>query len=104
MKVERYPISFVIKTTLEIDEIRSRLEDGAKEQYGVREIVQRYMTAIEDIFNIPELIGIFNVLADQGRITEVLDEIIRWSKVEFNIEDDLDSSESVADEDEDTDD
>lgn len=103
-KVERYPISFVIKTTLEIDEIRSRLEDGAKEQYGVREIVQRYMTAIEDIFNIPKLIGIFNVLADQDRVSEVLDEIIRWSKVEFNIEDDLDSSESVADEDEDTDD
>ena len=103
-KIERYPISFVIKTTLEIDEIRSRLKDGAKEQYGVREIVQRYMTAIEDIFNIPKLIDIFNVLADQGRVPEVLDEIIRWSKVEFNIEDDLDSSESVADEDEDTDD
>ena len=103
-KVERYPISFVIKTTLEVDEIRSRLEDGAKEQYGVREIVQRYMTAIEDIFNIPKLIGIFNILANQGRVSEVLDEIIRWSKVEFNIEDDLDSSESVADEDEDTDD
>jgi len=62
------------------------------------------MTAIEDIFNIPKLIGIFNVLVDQGRVSEVLDEIIRWSKVEFNIEDDLDSSESVADEDEDTDD
>lgn len=66
--------------------------------------MQRYMTAIEDIFNIPKLIGIFNVLVDQGRVSEVLDEIIRWSKVEFNIEDDLDSSESVADEDEDTDD
>ena len=103
-KVERYPISFVIKTALDIDEIRSRLEDGAKEQYGVREIVQRYMTAIEDIFNIPKLIGIFDVLADQGRVSEVLDEIIRWSKVEFNIEDGLDSAESVADEDEDTDD
>ena len=103
-KVERYPISFVIKTTLDIAEIRSRLEDGAKEQYGVHEIVQRYMTAIEDIFNIPKLIGIFNVLADQGRVSEVLDEIIRWSKVEFNIEDGLDSAESVADEDEDTDD
>ena len=103
-KIERYPISFVIKTTLEIDEIRLRLEDGAKEQYGVHEIVQRYMAAIEDIFNTPRLIAILDSLARQGRVTEVLDEIIRWSKVEFNIEDDLDSSESVADEDEDTDD
>ena len=102
-KIERYPISFVIKTTLEIDEIRSRLEDGAKEQYGVRDIVRRYMAAIEDIFNIPRLIAILDSLAGQGRVIEVLDEIIRWSKVEFNIEDDLDSFESVADEDEDTD-
>ena len=98
------PISFVIKTTLEIDEIRLRLEDGAKEQYGVHEIVRRYMAAIEDIFNTPQLVAILDSLARQGRVTEVLDEIIRWSKVEFNIEDDLDSSESVADEDEDTDD
>ncbi len=103
-KIERYPISFVIKTTLEIDEIRSRLEDGAKEQYGVRDIVRRYMAAIEDIFNIPRLIAILDSLAGQGRVIEVLDEIIRWSKVEFNIEADLDSFESVADEDEDTDD
>ena len=103
-KVERYPISFVIKTTLDIDEIRSRLEDGAKEQYGVREVVRRYMTAIEDIFNIPKVVEIFNILANQGRVSEVLDEIIRWSKVEFNIEDGLDSAESVADEDEDADD
>ena len=103
-KIERYPISFVIKTTLELDEIRSRLEDGAKEQYGVREIVLRYMAAIEEVFNSPRLIAILDGLVRQGRATEVLDEIIRWSKVEFNIEDDLDSSESVADEDEDTND
>ncbi len=103
-KIERYPISFVIKTTLGIDEIRSRLEDGAKEQYGVRSIVRRYMDAIEEVFNSPRLIAILDCLVHQGRITEVLDEIIRWSKVEFNIEDALDSSESVADEDEDADD
>lgn len=70
----------LFKTTLEIDEIRLRLEDGAKEQYGVREIVRRYMAAIEEIFNIPKVVGIFNILADQGRVFEVLDEIIRWSK------------------------
>ncbi len=102
-KVERYPISFVVKTTLGIDEIRKRLEDGAKEQYGVRDVVRRYMDAIEDIFNIPQLIRIFNTLARQNRAPQVLDEIVRWSKVEFNIEDPLDTSESVADEDEDAD-
>ncbi len=84
-KIERYPISFVIKTTLEIDEIRSRLEDGAKEQYGVQAIIRRYMAAIEEIFNIPRLLAILDNLARQRRIAEVLDEIIRWSNVEFDI-------------------
>lgn len=102
-KIERYPISFVIKTTLGIDEIRSRLENGAKEQYGVRNIVRRYMAAIEDIFNIPRLIAISDSLARQGRIVEVLDEIIRWSNVEFDIESVRGSSINVVDEDEDAD-
>ena len=66
--------------------------------------MRRYMAAIEEIFNTPRLIAILASLAHQGRVTEVLDEIIRWSKVEFNIEDDLDPAESVADEDEDADD
>ena len=103
-KVERYPISFVVKTMCGIDEIRSHLENGAKEQYGVREVVRRYMDAIEDIINIPQLIAMFDTLARQDRVPEVLDEIVRWSKVEFNIEDALDSSESVVDDDEDADD
>lgn len=102
-KIERYPISFVIKTTLGIDEIRSRLENGAKEQYGVRNIVRRYMAAIEDIFNIPQLIAISDNLARQGRIVEVLDEIIRWSNVEFDVESVQGSSINVVDEDEDAD-
>ena len=99
-KVERYPISFVVKTTLETNEIRSHLENGAREQYGVREAVQRYMDAIEDVFNIPRLVNIFDALADEARIPEVLDEIVRWSRVEFNIEDAPNSSESVVDDDE----
>ena len=102
-KIERYPISFVIKTALGIDEIRSHLEEGAKEQYGVRDIVRRYMAAIEDIFNIPRLIAILDSLARQGCITEVLDEIIRWSNVEFDVENVRGSSRNVVDEDEDAD-
>ena len=103
-KVERYPISFVVKTTDGTDEIRLHLENGAKEQYGVREVVRRYMDAVEDIINIPRLIDILDNLTSQNRVADVLDEIVRWSKVEFNLDDSLDSSESVVDEDDDADD
>ena len=102
-KVERYPISFVVKTNQSIDEVHSRLEEGAREQYGIREVVRRYMNAIEEIFNIPKLVDIFNDLVYQDRVPEILDEIIQWSKLEFNIENVSVSFESVADEDEDTD-
>ena len=61
------------------------------------------MAAIEDIFNIPQLIAISDSLARQGRIVEVLDEIIRWSNVEFDVESVRGSSINVVDEDEDAD-
>ena len=102
-KVEKYPVSFVVKANVSVDEVRSRLEEGARDQYAIREVVRRYMGAIEDIYNIPELIDIFDALATQNRVPEVLDEIVRWSKVEFNLEDAIDSPDSVADEDEETD-
>ena len=100
-KIERYPISFVVKTNLTSDEIRALLEQGAVEQYGIRQVVRRYMDAVEEIFNIPRLLEIFDTLAENGRVQEVLSEVIRWSKVEFNIEESVGSVDSIVDEDED---
>ena len=100
-KIERYPISFVVKTNLTSDEIRALLEEGAVEQYGIRQVVRRYMDAVEEIFNIPRLLEIFNTLAENGCVQEVLSEVVRWSKVEFNIEEPVGSVDSIVDEDED---
>ena len=100
-KVERYPISFVVKSELATDEIKKHLEQGAKEQYGILDIVKRYMDAVEEIINIPILRSHFDNLAQQGRVAEVLEEIVQWSKLEFNIEGSPPSLDSVADDDED---
>ena len=102
-KIEKFPISFVIKTLMDVGEIRSRLEAGALEQYGVRDVVNKYMKAIDEVITIPRLLEIFDTLVSKGRVSEVLDEIIRWSKVEFNIDDQDLSEDSVAEEDEDND-
>ncbi len=103
-KIERYPISFVVKTNLSIDEIYKRLEKGAREQYPVDTVIAKYMSAIEEIINIPMLLEIFDEVVKNGHIQDVLDEIIIWSKVEFNYMEDNGQVGTVVDEDEDEDD
>jgi len=100
-KIERYPVTFVVKTNLSIKAIRERLEDGARAQYVVDTIVQKYMQAIEEIINVPRLLQIFDQVVASGRIRDALDEIIRWSKVEFNYMDGDTHAGTVVDTDED---
>lgn len=100
-KIEKFPITFVIKTDLSIDEIMTLLEEGAKEQYCVNEVVKKYMSCIEDIYNIPKLTEFFHQLVKRNKVSEVLDEIIKWSKVEFNLDSEQTINiDSVADDDE----
>jgi len=100
-KIDHFPITFVIKTELAVDDIRTRLEAGAKQQYQIEAVVRKYMGAIEDILNIPLLLEIFNECSRQGKTPLILDEIIKWSRVEFNYVDEKTDPNSVADEDED---
>lgn len=85
-KVERYPISFVIKSEEPIETLHQNLRAGAKKQYGIQTIVERYMSCIEEIINIPELKIRFRDVITKGCLFNVLDEIIKQSKVEFNDE------------------
>ncbi len=83
-KIERYPISFVIKTEMSVEEILQHLRAGAISLYAVESVVNAYMKAIDEVINIPILLTIFDKVIKQGQLSLVLGEIIRWSKVEFN--------------------
>jgi len=85
-KIERYPISFVIKSDETIDNLRHKLRKGAEKQYAVRAIVEKYMNCVEEIINIPVLQQRFREAVWQGYLRDILDEIIRQSKVEFSYE------------------
>ena len=61
----------------------------AKVVYGVNAIVERYMSCIEEIINIPELLVRFEQAKGKGRLKEIMDEIVVQSMVEFNFEEDL---------------
>lgn len=86
-KIEKYPITFVIKSEEDEAAIKNRIQQSAMRQYAVETIVANYMASIEEIINIPILLERFGTGVEQGRLANILDEIIRQSRVEFNYED-----------------
>lgn len=89
-KIERYPISFVIKSEEAIDDLRQKLREGAERQYSIKAIVEKYMNCIEELINLDVLRQRFREATTQGYLREILDEIIRQSRVEFNYDEEAD--------------
>jgi hypothetical protein len=92
-KIQRYPITFVVKSEEETDVLKQKIESNAQKTYPVRSIVQKYMNGIEEIINIPVLNLRFKEAIKSGYLTKIIDEIALQSKVEFNYEDDEDSDD-----------
>ena len=85
-KIQRFPLTFVVKSNDSPATLRNRIEADARSRYSVSKIVSRYMSCIEEIINIDGLQSRFEKMADERRIGEVIAEIIVQSKVEFNYE------------------
>ena len=85
-KIERYPITFVVKSEDMSDDLRKKLHDDAIKTYGIDAIVKKYMECIEELINIPCLKNIFNIIKGRNEVPLVLNEIILQSKVEFNFD------------------
>lgn len=93
-KIEKFPITFVVKSSDSIETIKNRIQEQAEKQYSIQAIVHRYMSCIEEIINIPELLLKFKLAVEQNYLNDILTEIIKQSKVEFNYdEDDFDVNE-----------
>nr|WP_321226845.1 hypothetical protein [uncultured Psychroserpens sp.] len=85
-KLEKFPITFVIKTEIAVEVLFQSIKDKAHEQYPVREIVETYMSCVEEIINIPKLKEHFEEALKNDMLNEILSDIIIQSKVEFNYE------------------
>ena len=85
-KIQRYPITFVVKTEIGIDEIKETIRQGAEAQYSVNIIVERYMQSIEEVINIPTLMERLQAVINQHHLNKVIEEIVKHSKIEFNLE------------------
>lgn len=83
-KIQKFPISFVIKSEESTDIILAKIQNKASKTYTVKAVVEKYMSCIEEIINIPILLERFNVVINLGYLNDVLKEIVIQSKLEFN--------------------
>ena len=83
-KIQKYPITFVIKSNDEVELLKKKIQDNADKTYLIKAIVEKYMTCIEEVINIPVLNVRFNEAVKQGHLKNILDEIVVQSKMEFN--------------------
>jgi hypothetical protein len=86
-KIQKYPITFVIKSDEEVEPLKKKIQDNANKTYSIYAIVEKYMACIEEVINIPMLNIRFNEVVKQGYLNRILDEIVLQSKVEFNYSD-----------------
>lgn len=86
-KVQRYPITFVVKAEQTADEVLDKVRQQATNRYKIKAVVKRYMEAVEEVINIPELMKRFDEVIEKGKGKEVIEEIVLQSRVEFNVED-----------------
>ncbi|MFZ1932378.1 MAG: hypothetical protein WCB27_23880 [Thermoguttaceae bacterium] len=85
-KVQRFPLTFVVKSLDPIDAIRDRIQIQATRVCSIKKVVERYMSCIEEIINIPILLERFDDVCKRNRLKPIMDEIVLQSKVEFNID------------------
>lgn len=87
-KVQRFPITFVVKSTNPVEDIRSSIRAQAEARYRISAVVETYMTAVEEIINLDRLQESFRLVVRSGLLHEVMEEIVLQSKVEFNYDED----------------
>lgn len=85
-KIQKYPITFVIKSTESTEVLLNTIRRNASKTYSIKAIVEKYMDCIEEVINIPTLNEQFNYAVKQGHLNRILDEVVIQSKVEFNSE------------------
>jgi hypothetical protein len=86
-KIQKYPITFVIKSDEPVETLLKKIKDNATKSYSITSIVDKYMSCIEEVINTTVLNQVFEVAIKNGYLKNILDEIVTQSKIEFNYED-----------------
>ncbi len=56
-KLEKFPITFVVKSSEKVENLKRKIKEGAEKQYGIEAVVNKYISCIEEIINIRNYLG-----------------------------------------------
>jgi len=98
-KLQRFPLTFVVKSTDQPDSIKAAIRAQAQNTYTVDAVVKRYMNCIEEIINVPMILERFDAVVKANKLGDVMDEIVLQSRVEFNYDEITDNGDSADDND-----
>jgi len=89
-KIQHFPLTFVIKSQETPEALSTKIRQQAEKHDSIRVLVDQYMECIEEIINIPILLQHFHTVVAKQNLFSIMDEIVLQSKIEFNIQDDID--------------
>lgn len=94
-KIQKYPLTFVIKSTETTADLLTKIEENARKAYSIKSVVENYMQCIEEIINIPILNERFDESVKLNYLNNILNEIAIQSKLEFNLNDEDDDDDTT---------
>ena len=83
-KINKFPITFVVKTDKPPVEVEAMIRVQAEEQYS-KDIVDRYLSYFEEIITLPILRNYFHQILGNNVISQFFDELIEQCALEYNI-------------------
>lgn len=83
-KINRYPITFVIKSLKQPKELKKIIIEKAKSNYD-KKTLKKFKESIEEIVSIPILIERLEEVIKKRREKKLLDDLILYYKVEFHL-------------------
>jgi hypothetical protein len=84
-KIQRFPITFVVKTELDREEILQKIREHATRAFTASTVVNTYMNAVEEIITLNQLQEYLSEIWEGGIFPEVLSEMVIQARAEFNM-------------------
>ena len=94
-KLNKFPITFVVKTEKKSKDVMKEIEKQAKLMYD-DETLQRYLNCFEEIITLRKLRKYLDVIIDEALLDKFFIDLIKYCSIEYNVE--IKETEMVAEE------
>lgn len=84
-KVNKYPMTFVIKSLQAPDVVMEHIKKEAIQMYKDGDVLEKYLSCFEEVITIPTLVGCLDNIIKNNNLAPILNELIIQYKVEYNI-------------------